>query len=323
MFEMTAGLLAPLYYGITICFGRGIKHISNDVKRVKPAVLVLVPMVVEGIYKRICLEISKSGNEKSFRRAIKLSNILRKFNIDLRSVLFKKIQESFGGKLRIVVCGGAYLDPDLVERFDELGISLRNGYGISECSPVVACNMEKKSKAGSAGFVAPSPYCEVKIVESEIYVRGTIVTQGYYQDAEATDQAFEEGWFKTGDLGYLDDEGFLFITGRKKNLIVLSDGNNISPEELEFHLEKIELISSVFVCDKKHHHATLVTACIYPDFEYAESMGVSDIKQKLEDEIQKINAIFPLYKRIQNIEIFDEDFSKTALGKIKRYAHSQ
>jgi long-chain acyl-CoA synthetase len=180
--------------------------------------------------------------------------------------------------------------------------------------------MEKRNKMGSVGVIAPKPYCEVKIVEGEIFIRGSIVMKEYYNDKEATDDAFENGWFKTGDLGYVDD-GFLFITGRKKNLIVLSDGNNISPEELEIPIEKIPLIKGVFVCGKKHNASTIITACIHPDYEYINEADISDSYSEIEREIAKINSTLPPHKRIQKIEIHEDDFEKTALGKVKRHMH--
>ncbi|MCL1791906.1 MAG: AMP-binding protein [Peptococcaceae bacterium] len=319
MFELTTGLLAPLFYGGSICFGGGLKYISKNVKYFQPVGMILVPMVAEGLYKKICLEISRKGKEKQMERFIRISNRLLTWKIDLRRWLFKDIHEVFGGKMRVIVCGGAFLEPDLLRRFNEWGLSMRNGYGITECSPVVSCNMAKSQKAGSIGILPPSRYCQVKISDGEILVRGSIVMKEYYKDLEATADAFVEGWFKTGDLGYLDDEGFLFLTGRKKNLIVLADGNNISPEELENHLEKLPLVKSIMVCEKKHQQTMLVTACIFPDQEYAKEAGITDIQAELERETAAYNATLPPHKRVQKIEMVAEDFEKTALGKIKRY----
>jgi len=320
MFEITAGILTALYYGMVLCVGGGAKYFSVDIKEYKPMVLVVVPLIVESMYKRICIEINKSGKEKLFKRAIKISKLLRKIGIDIRKILFKDIHDKLGGKLEIIVSGGAFLEPYLVEKFDEFGISLRNGYGISECSPVVACNMAKRTKFGSVGVIAPKPYCEVKIDEGEVLVKGSIVMKEYYKDSVSTEQAFKNEWFKTGDLGYIEDD-YLFITGRKKNLIILSDGNNISPEELESYLGKLPLVQSVFVCTKKSNSLLVITACIYPNYEYAKESGISDINVELEKEIAQINSLLPLYKRIQKFVLFNEDFEKTSLGKIKRFKY--
>jgi long-chain acyl-CoA synthetase len=321
IFEVTVGILSPFYYGGTLCFGGGLKYILPNIKFFKPSILILVPMVVEGIYKRISIEISKKGKEKQFSQAVKISNFLRRFHIDLRRLLFKDIHENFGGNLRILACGGAPLEPELVKKFDEFGIALLNGYGITECPPVVSCSMVRHNRIGAAGLVAPKPYCEVKIMDDEIWVRGAIVTKGYFNDEEATAEAFADGWFKTGDLGYVDDDGYLFITGRKKNLIILADGNNISPEELEAHLEKLPLVKTAFVCGKKHTGRIVITACIHPDYEYASAGGITDIEAEIEREVAKINSLFPPHKKIQRIEVSEDDFAKTALGKVKRHMH--
>jgi long-chain acyl-CoA synthetase len=322
MFQVTTGLLTPLYYGATQCFGAGLMYILSDIMFFKPVTMILVPMIAEKFYNKILANAEENGKEKALRTAIRMSNLLRKVGIDLRGQLFKEILNSFGGNLRLMVCGGAFLEAELVRKFDEIGIDIRNGYGISECSPVVACNIANRRKPGSVGLVAPKPYCEVKIVNGEIYVRGSIVMKEYYKSRTETENAFENGWFKTGDLGYLDQKGFLFITGRKKNVIILSDGNNISPEELEALLEKLPLIKSLFICGKKYKNTLMITACIYPDYEYANNNGISDIKHTLEREIGVINTTLPLYKRIRKVEIYENDFDKTALGKVKRYVYT-
>jgi len=318
MFGLTAGLLLPYYFGLTICFGGGLKYISSDLKMFQPDFLVAVPMIVEGLYKRILSEIKKSGLGKEFIQIVDHSNLLLQSGTDIRKSLFRDIQEFFGGNLRLIVCGGAFLDPILMNQYEEIGIPLRNGYGITECSPVIACNLLHNHMEGSVGSIVPRPYCEVKIVDGEILVRGTIVMKEYYKDKESTEAAFEDGWFKTGDLGYIDND-FLFITGRKKNLIILSDGNNISPEELENMLEKIPLIKEVYACGKSYHNTILVTTCIHPDYEYAEEQKIHDIEREVEREISQINAKLPHYKKIQKIEIYEDAFPKTSLGKIKRY----
>jgi len=316
--EITAGLLAPLCYGGTICFGGGLKYLSQNIKFFQPALMLVVPMVVEGIYKQILNGIRKKGKEKQMIRIVQLSNLLRLLKIDLRRRLFKDIHDAFGGKISAIFCGGAFLDPELVKRFDEWGLPLCDGYGITECTSVVSCNLFNQHRTGSVGLPLPSPFCEVKIVDDEILVRGSIVMKEYYNDKEATQQVFSDDWFKTGDLGYIDTDGFLFITGRKKNLIILSDGNNISPEELETLLEKLPLIKSVFVCAKEHNNLSMITACIHPDFEYARENGIEDIQAVLERETAQINTTLPFYKRVQKIEISEDDFEKTPLCKEKK-----
>ena len=320
--EVTAGLLAPLCYGATICFGGGLKYLSRNIKFFQPVFMLVVPMVVEGFYKQILYEIKKKGKEKQMIQIIRLSNLLRLLKIDLRRRLFKSIHDVFGDKIRIIFCGGAFLDPELVKRFDEWGLPLCDGYGITECTSVVSCNLPNQQKLGSIGMPLPSPFCEVKTDDNEILVRGSIVMKEYYNDKEATQQVFSDGWFKTGDLGYIDTDGFLFITGRKKNLIILSDGNNVSPEELETLLENLPLIKSVFVYAKEHNNLSMITACVHPDFEYARENGIEGIQAELEQQTAKINASLPFYKRIQIIELRENDFEKTPLGKVKRHKYS-
>ena len=320
--EVTAGLLAPLCYGATICFGGGLKYLSRNIRFFQPVFMLVVPMVVEGFYKQILYEIKKKGKEKQMIQIIRLSNLLRLLKIDLRRRLFKSIHDVFGDKIRIIFCGGAFLDPELVKRFDEWGLPLCDGYGITECTSVVSCNLPNQQKPGSIGMPLLSPFCEVKIDDGEILVRGSIVMKGYYNDKEATQQVFSDDWFKTGDLGYIDSDGFLFITGRKKNLIILSDGNNVSPEELETLLENLPLIKSVFVYAKEHNNLSMITACVHPDFEYARENGIEDIQAELEQQTAKINASLPFYKRIQKIELCEDDFEKTPLGKVKRHKYN-
>jgi long-chain acyl-CoA synthetase len=320
--EVTAGLLAPLCYGATFCFGGGLKYLSRNIKFFQPVFMLVVPMVVEGFYKQILNEIRRKGKEKQMTQIIRLSNLLRLLKIDLRRWLFKSIHDVFGGKIRTIFCGGAFLDPELVKRFDEWGLPLCDGYGITECTSAVSCNLPHQQKLGSVGMPLPAPFCEVKIDDGEILVRGSIVMKEYYNDKEATQQVFSDGWFKTGDLGYIDADGFLFITGRKKNLIILSDGNNISPEELETLLENLPLIKSVFVCAKEHNNLSMITACIHPDFEYARENGIENLQMELERQTAQINASLPFYKRIQRIELCEDDFEKTPLGKVKRHKYN-
>ncbi|MDR2713357.1 MAG: AMP-binding protein [Clostridiales bacterium] len=322
MFCLTANILTGLYFGVSFGFGGGIKSIAADFKYFQPQSLIAVPMIASGMYKRIWTEAKKSGKEKLLKRAIKVSNILRKLKIDLRKFLFRDILEYFGGNLKTIVSGGAFLEPELVIKYDELGIKLRNGYGITECSPVVACNTNKLNKPGSVGLIAPSPYCKTKIIDGEICISGSIVMSEYYKDPVSTKDAFISGYYKTGDLGYIDEDNCLYITGRKKNLIILADGNNISPEDLEIHLEKIPLIKSVIVCAKKGAGNMVLAAKIFLDSDYIVKHDIHDAKEIINAELKKINVSLPPYKRIQQVEIVETDFQKTALGKIKRYLYS-
>jgi len=322
MLEITTGILAPmLFYGITICIGGGLKDVSKNLKQFRPVLLIMVPMVVEGIYKRIWSEAQKRRKGGRLKFAIKLSNLLLKLRIDIRRVLFRGVMDSLGGELRIIVCGGAHMDSDLVEKFRAFGITLLNGYGITECSPVVTCNPTNHIKRNSVGLVAPVPYCQVKIEGDEILIRGSIVMQGYYKEEVKTMEAFDREWFKTGDLGYLDKDNYLFITGRKKNLIILKDGNNISPEELEHSIEQHPLVDSVFVYAMHKNKADILVAAIHPNYKYAMDNGIDDSKATLEKVIVVINQKWPRYKRIQMVEVYEKAFDRTALGKVKRFKY--
>ena len=200
-----------------------------------------------------------------------------------------------------------------MERFKEYGITILQGYGMTECSPVISTNLEWDHKTGSVGKLLPN--CEAKIVDEEIWVRGTSVMQGYYKMQEETDQALEDGWLKTGDLGYVDEDNFLYITGRRKNLIILSNGENVSPEELENQLSRSDLVKEVLVREKDK----VIEAEIFPDYEYARKRHVKDIEGGLRELIDEFNKDMPVYKRIYSLIVREAEFEKTPSKKIKRF----
>ncbi|MDD2390796.1 MAG: AMP-binding protein [Desulfobacterales bacterium] len=321
MFQITTGLLTPLYIGMTICIGDGLKYIFSNIMLFMPSIMVIVPMIAENIYQRIWLEAKKSGRGNRLRFCIKCSRLLLKIGIDIRKKLFASVLAAFGGELRTLICGGAHLRPELVQGFEDLGILLINGYGITECSPVVACNMRANKKEGTVGPPAPAPYCEVKIVEDEILVRGSIIMKGYYKDNEATIGAFDGEWFKTGDLGCFDGKGRLKINGRKKNLIILGDGNNISSEELENQIKQFPGVQDVVVYAKEHKNTHVLTAAIYPEKEIINEADKEQFRDEIQKEIDAFNTICPMYKQIHIVEIETNGFEKTVLGKVKRYQY--
>lgn len=318
MFEITTGIQCPIYIGFTICIGKGIKYITKSIEEFKPSILTLVPLVVEMLDKRIWMEARKRKKYSKLRKALKLSKFLRRFEIDVRKILFKDIIEMFGGNLHTIVCGGAPLRKELEEEFNEFGITLLNGYGITECSPVLSCNMRGQVKSGSVGRPLKE-FCEIKVVDEEILVKGDIVMKGYYNDEKSTNEAFSGEWFKTGDIGYLDKDGYLFITGRKKNLIILDNGENVSPEELEDVFIKSDLIKEIVVYGGKNNTKNQISAIIVPDNDYIQKNSISDIEGTLNKEIEEINKSLPHYKRIQIINVRDEEFVKTSTGKVKRH----
>ena len=267
MLQITTGILTPIYVGAKICIGRGKRYIVQGINRYQPSILVLVPSVVEMFRKKIWAEARLNGKEKKLLNSMKLSNALLSIGIDVRKKMFADIHKSLGGNLDNIICGGAPISIETVKEFRTWGIDVWNGYGITECSPVVVCDVEGHNKDGSIGYVGEDEMCtyrKVQIIDGEVCVKGDIVMKGYYNNENATQEAFCDGYFKTGDLGIIDEEGFLFITGRKKNLIILENGENISPEELEGIFSKIEGVKNLLVHSKKVGHGNILSAIVVP-----------------------------------------------------------
>ena len=275
---------------------------------------------------------AKKGAEKKLSLGLKASGMMRHVGIDLRRTLFKEILQALGGNLRIIVCGGAAMNPELMNQFDDFGISVMQGYGITECAPLISCCPTNWRKYNSVGL--PVKGLEVKIEPDdgslssdgyeigEILVRGANVMLGYYKDPTTTAEAIDsDGWFRTGDYGYQDSDGFLFITGRKKNVIVLNNGKNVFPEEIESYIENISLIKECVVVGRGDSQTITVTAVIYPDFEEAEKQQLtelSDIADAIKKKIAEINKTLPTFKQIRGIEMRKVEFEKTTTKKIKR-----
>lgn len=315
MFQITAGILAPLVLGMNVCLSNGLKYISEEIKYYEPIALVLVPMVVRNIYEKIYAGIVKNKQLKMFKIATMFNGILMAMGMDFSTFIMRRIRKELGSKIKIIICGGAYLDPELVSKYQNLGISLRNGYGITECSPVISCN-KRNNRRGSVGKPGYGEICQVKIIKDEICVSGKIVAMGYYEKGGTITSITTKEGFHTGDLGYLDKDNFLYITGRKKNLIILEDGNNISPEELEEEIEKSPYVQTVCVCEKSYESKQLLVAQIYPNYEQGSKY---EIEHAIEEYIRVLNLKYPHYKKIKKVEFVNEDFEKTSLGKIKRY----
>lgn len=300
-FAFTCVILEGLTYGVPLYISKSLRTFNSDMQTFRPQNMVLVPLYVETMYKSVWKAAQEQGKETSLKRLIRISNLLRKYGIDLRKKIFSSILQQFGGNLDLIVCGGAFLDQKYIDGMDDIGIQVLHGYGITECSPVVSANRNKYHKKYSVG--PPLSGCEVKISDGEICVKGDIVMAGYYQDDAATQEAMEDGWFKTGDLGYLDEDGFLYITGRKKNLIILSNGKNVSPEELEADILKIDGVQEVVVYTENN----LITADIYA----VDQAGI-------QEHITALNKNLPPYKRIQKVKFRQTAFQKTTSQKIKR-----
>ncbi|WP_341444442.1 AMP-dependent synthetase/ligase [Petroclostridium xylanilyticum] len=329
-YECTCGFLCPIYRGSTIAYSEGLRHIAKNMKEAKATMMLGVPLLFESMHKKVWQQVEKSGMASKLRTAIKINNFLKTFGMDFSKKLFKKIHDSLGGHIRIFISGGAGIDPMVAKRFRELGFPLVQGYGLTECSPIVALNRDCYFKDAAAGL--PLPGVEVKIDNpgdegvGEIICKGENVMLGYYQNELATGKVIKDGWFHTGDLGFIDPDGFVHITGRQKNVIVTKNGKNIFPEEVESYLNRSSYIAESLVWGKYDEESgeTYVNAQIVPNFEAIEEKLGKDytdeqLYQLINAEVKEVNHKMPLYKRITDFTIRKEEFAKTTTKKIKRY----
>ncbi len=333
-FESTCTFLYGSYCGITIAFCDGIKHIQKNLNEFNVTGFVCVPLLLEIMYKKVQKNIEKQKKKTLIKIMTVLCNFLLKFGIDIRRKVFKKILQGIGGDLRILIAGGAPMNTEAIKGFLGFGINLLQGYGLTETSPVLAGENDKYKKAGSVGF--PLPDINVKIDDpdnkgvGEILVNGPTVMLGYYQNEEATKEALTDGWFHTGDLGYFDKKGFLFVTGRKKDVIVLKNGKNIYPEELEILINELPYVSESMVFGKEYTNKAdrnedlnLWAKIVYsPDImkQYFPGVDASKYKELIWKDIRnKVNKSMPAYKYIREIIVTDEPLIKTTTQKIKRY----
>ena len=327
-YEMSAGILAPMLFGATICINDSIKHVSRNLQKYRPTVMTLVPLFVEQFYANIKKNVRKQGIEKTFERALKMSRTAGKIGLDIRNMLFSKIKKAFGGRLRYIICGGAALRPELVEIFECIGVRISQGYGITECAPLISVVPLNVYNPKSCGKLVDGMQIFIDKEKpddefGEIVVKGKNVMLGYYKNEEATKDVLSKGWFYTGDYGYIDKNNYIYITGRKKNVIVLQDGKNVFPEELEEYLGALPLVSECVVVGREKENDLCITALVYPDAEYAESIGLTnneDIYSEIKNQINLINKKLVGYKRIAAVEFRTEPFEKTTTRKIKRFA---
>lgn len=317
-FHHAFGLIVAVFmvfnYGYTVYINRSLKTIQRDLQMAKPQTMFLVPLFVETFHKQIWMNAKKDGKEKLLHRMIKISDFLLKCGIDVRKKIFTSVRNAFGGETEYIICGGASLGTQYIEEFRSFGIEILNGYGTTECSPCAAVNRNFYHKDGTVGIAVPD--IDVKISDSgEVLVKGSIVMQGYYKDDRATKEVINNGWYKTGDLGYLDDEGFLTLTGRCKNLIILSNGENVSPEELEADFLKYEEVQEVLVYEE---NGIIITE-IYPDEEYRKKIGEENLQEYFDKICKEINSKRPLYKQVGKVRLRDSEFEKNTSKKILRY----
>jgi long-chain acyl-CoA synthetase len=284
---LSMDILKGTSIGAIICINDSLLRVAKNIKLFEPNMILMVPLMVETLAKKL--------EEASF----------------IPAPLVKA--KVFGKQFHTVCSGGAYLNPDYIALFKKYGITILQGYGMTECAPVISTNSNSEKKDGSIGKCMPN--CEAKIVDEEIWVKGTSVMQGYYKMPEETAETLEDGWLKTGDLGYIDEDGFLFLTGRKKNLIITRNGENVSPEEIENKLGANRLVQEVLVRDCEG----LIEAEIFPDLEYASKKRIKDLEGELQKIIDEYNKTAPLYKRVFKLKVRDVEFEKNTTKKIKRF----
>ena len=306
-FELTVDNLGVLYCGATVCINDKLENIVANMQRFRPAVILIVPTIAEVFYKKIMESMESGKNKRKAAFAKKCNRTLGKMKIDARRTLYKSVLAKLGGNLTNIVVGGAALRPEIGEAFEEFGIHMYQGYGLTECAPLVAANYPDNNKYGSVG--QPVSYMKVKIVDHEILVKGDGVMRGYYKNPQATAEAIQDGWFHTGDLGYQDGDGYLYITGRSKNLIILDNGKNIYPEELESYIMKVPGVKDVMVYDDNGK----ISALVLPT-----RPGDNALAKEIKQGIRKINENLPAYKRITGLDYRAQEFPKTTTLKIKR-----
>lgn len=335
-YECTANFLVMMYNGCCFSFNEGLKYIVQNLQETKPTILMLVPLILENMHKKIIKQASKSMLSKlKLNVALEISNFLYYFlKIDIRRKIFKQIHNIFGGKVRLVISGAAAVNPDVSNDLCAMGIRIVQGYGLTECSPIVAVNNDKGFRHDSAGKALAGVNIEVENVGDdgigEFVITGDNVMLGYYENPVATSKVLKNGRLYTGDLGYIDEEGYVYITGRKKNVIVTKNGKNIFPEEVEAYLAKCPYVKESLVWGRFYEDSgeTEVNAQIVVDIdEIKEKLNLNiisneEVHKLIQSEIKEINKLMPLYKRIKDFTIREEEFAKTTTKKIKRYVEN-
>ena len=320
--------IAGSCYGMKFCASTSLRHVMKDFKEYRPTALTLVPLFVTTMYKRIMSEAKNSGKDKMLGIATKVAHTLKFAGIDLSEKVFKDVRAAFGGRLKKIICGGAALSPEMTSVFESFGISIYEGYGITECSPLVAVTPYFKRKPGSVGPAVPCN--EVRIdgletnelgyISGEIQVKGDNVMLGYMNNDEANAAVFtEDGWFRTGDVGYMDKDGYIFITGRAKSVIVLDNGKNVFPEEIEEYLEKIEEIAESVVVGRDEENGVKLVAVVVPAYEKFSDMEEVEVRTAIQKAITALNKRLPSFKQIHQIDFRKTEFEKTSSRKIKRH----
>jgi len=326
-----ACMLAGFVYGMHVCINDSLTHLLKNFQIFKPTGLVLVPLFVYTMYKKIWAEAKKTKKDKILKIGMNASKALQSVGIDKRREILAQVHNTFGGRLEKIICGGAALNPKMIEFFENLGISIYEGFGITECAPLTCVTPYFARKYGSVGPAVPC--CQVRIsgdatndlgfVEGEIQVKGDNVMIGYFDNEEANNNVFtDDNWFRTGDIGYMDGDGYVYITGRLKTVIVLESGKNVFPEEIEEYLGNIELIAESVVVGRSQGRTdkVILTAIVYPDYtKFDDNVSDDTVLRAVQNEINSINKKLPSYKQIKAVEIRKTEFEKTTSRKIKRH----
>lgn len=331
-YECTCSFLMALYKGSSVAFCEGLKYITKNLQEVKPTMMLGVPALYEKLYSTIWKNIRKQGKEKLLRRMIRINNAAKKVGLDMSKMLFKQILNVFGGRMKTMICGGAAINPEILDGIRDFGINALQGYGLTECAPMGAFNPQDCPDSSSVGV--PFPGLQIKMINpndegiGEICVKGDHVMLGYYQMPEETAKVLDsDGWFHTGDLGYIDERGYTFLTGRQKNVIITKNGKNVYPEELEYQLSNISVIEESYVFGQdldSGNDITIVASVIIDKDAAGEILGTGftddDLKKLVWKEVDAINADAPFYRKIKKIIIRKSPFIKNTSQKIIRFA---
>jgi long-chain acyl-CoA synthetase len=324
-YEFTCLIFTAYYQGCTVAICEGLKYITKNLAECKANVVVSVPLMLEKMHGRIWKTIEQSGKGKTVKRAVSVAKNVKKQD-KLKKKIFKAVHEALGGHMQLIISGGAAIDPNVIVDFNAMGITMMQGYGMTENAPILCVNKDRYFKAASVGLAMPGTDVRIEDPDEEgvgeIICKGPSVMLGYYKNEEETANVLRDGWLYTGDYGYFDDDGFLFITGRKKNVIVTKNGKNIYPEEVEFYLNASPFIEEVVVWGKDDPVSgdLLICADIFPAYEeIKEQAPGADITKLIDEEIDKANANMPPFKRVKRFDIREEEFAKNSSAKIKRH----
>lgn len=331
-FEMTCHIMTSIYQGLTVAICEGLKYITKNMEEAHVTHMLGVPLIFEQMHKKIMKQANQTGKADKLKKGIALSRKMHLYNHpEITKRMFADIHKAFGGHMRLFIAGGAAIDPKIIEDFEAMGIAMFQGYGMTENAPIIAVNRDRCGRADAAGFVMQET--EVRIINKdekgmgEIICRGPSVMLGYYDNPEETEAVLKNGWLHTGDYGRMDKDGYLYIMGRKKNVIVTKNGKNIFPEEVEYYLLKSDFIEEVLVLGEEDEKSgdTVIKAIIYPNFKLLEDMGhMSDeeMEKFFKSVVDKANEEMPSYKMVKRIAIRKTEFEKTTTRKIKRFVES-